>query len=159
MSREQQLAYHRLAELEAIKRLKARYFRLLDTQQWRELGDVFTQDVLFHGSTGDLRGRDAVIAALSKFRGGRSVHHGHMPEIDFIDDVTATGIWAMDDYVEYPTRNGVHSSFRGYGHYHETYTKNSGEWQISEWRLTRLRVDNSGSTPPESSAEPVQPKA
>jgi 3-phenylpropionate/cinnamic acid dioxygenase small subunit len=33
-----------LEEIEAIKRLKARYFRLMDTKQWDQWGDVFTED-------------------------------------------------------------------------------------------------------------------
>ena len=34
----------RLVDLEEIKRLKARYFRTLDTKQWKEFGDVFTEE-------------------------------------------------------------------------------------------------------------------
>jgi hypothetical protein len=30
--------------------------------------------------------------------------------------------------------------FRGFGHYHETYRKVSGEWRIATLRLTRLLV-------------------
>jgi len=31
-------------ELEAIKRLKARYFRCMDTKDWEGWADVFTED-------------------------------------------------------------------------------------------------------------------
>ena len=33
-----------LSELEAIKQLKALYFRLMDTKRWDEWGDVFSED-------------------------------------------------------------------------------------------------------------------
>ena len=33
-----------LTDIEAIKQLKARYFRLMDTKRWEEWGDVFTKD-------------------------------------------------------------------------------------------------------------------
>jgi len=33
-----------LAEIEAIKQLKARYFRLLDTKQWDAWREVFSDD-------------------------------------------------------------------------------------------------------------------
>jgi hypothetical protein len=35
-----------LADIEAIKQLKARYFRLMDTRNWAEFGDVFTRDAV-----------------------------------------------------------------------------------------------------------------
>ena len=31
--------------------------------------------------------------------------------------------------------------FYGYGHYHETYVKQAGQWRIKKTELTRLRVD------------------
>jgi len=39
-------AAEQLVELEAIKQLKARYFRLMDTKQWLPFSQVFTDDVL-----------------------------------------------------------------------------------------------------------------
>jgi hypothetical protein len=68
---------------------------------------------------------------------GFSVHHGHTPEIEIVDDHTATGIWAMSDYLRMPGLNIV-----GYGHYHEEYRRcDDGVWRISKARVTRLYVD------------------
>lgn len=36
-----------LKEIEAIKELKARYFRLLDAKDWTALGNCLTEDVVF----------------------------------------------------------------------------------------------------------------
>ena len=46
----------RLADLEEIKQLKARYFRLMDTKQWDAWGDVFSEDCsMDSGPPGSLR--------------------------------------------------------------------------------------------------------
>ena len=60
-----------------------------------------------------------------------------MPEIELIDAASARGIWAMFDYVDIPGK----PSRQGYGHYHETYRKESDGWRIASLELTRLRVD------------------
>ena len=44
--REPLSAAERLVELEAIKQLKARYFRLMDTKEWLPFSQVFTDDVV-----------------------------------------------------------------------------------------------------------------
>lgn len=76
-----------------------------------------------------------------------TVHHGHMPEIELTGERTATGIWAMFDWVHNPDEAGP--AMQGYGHYHEEYEKgDDGQWRIKALRLTRLRVDNHDSSPP-----------
>ena len=35
-------------DIEAIRQLKARYFRFVDTKQWDRWGDLFTEDAVFH---------------------------------------------------------------------------------------------------------------
>ena len=133
-----------LADIEAIKQLKARYFRYMDTRQWALWGGVFTVDCSMRvehepGVVGtDLRGRDAIVNGVrASLEGTRTVHHGHMPEIELTGPTTARGIWAMFDRVAWSDRELV-----GYGHYHETYRRApSGRWQIASLLLTRLRVD------------------
>ena len=127
-------------EIEAIKQLKARYFRLMDTKQWDAFGDVFTDDATLTASedaAGTLRGRDAIVRRVSEvLRDATTVHHGHMPEIELHGDDRATGIWAMYDYVDMPQL-----VLHGWGHYHEEYAKRHGAWRIRSLRLTRLRRD------------------
>jgi hypothetical protein len=137
------------AEIEAIKQLKARYFRFLDTRQWAEWGQCFTEDCQMRVEqqpgvvATDLRGRQAIVDGVSKaLSGSRTVHHGHMPEIEIVDATTARGIWAMYDYVSWSPEREL----KGYGHYHEIYRKApGGRWQIASLLLTRLRVDMTGS--------------
>jgi uncharacterized protein (TIGR02246 family) len=129
-----------LDEIEAIKKLKARYFRLLDTQRWEEFGDVFTEDATLAASPSPdetFHGRQDIVRRVSTaLRGATTVHHGHMPEIELTGDDTATGIWAMYDFVELPQL-----VLHGWGHYHEEYAKQHGAWRIRRSRLTRLRLD------------------
>jgi len=129
-----------LEEIEAIKNLKARYFRLLDTQQWEQWAEVFSPDVEadFREGPGEtVQGRDAVVKMVSSvLREAKTIHHGHMPEIEILDPKRAKGIWAMFDIVEHPA-----FSLQGYGHYIEEYTKEDGQWRICKIKLTRLKVD------------------
>ena len=128
-------------DIEAIKRLKARYFRTMDTKDWAGMRQVFADDVVIDTSEagGELvTGADAFMAFLEEaLAGAVTVHQGHMPEIDLTSDTTATGIWALNDIVIWP--NGMRLD--GYGHYQETYEKAAGEWRIKSSKLTRLHVD------------------
>ena len=136
-----------LLELEAIKQLKARYFRLMDTKQWLPFSQVFTDDVVVdvshdkHAPGGTIVGRAEVVDFIRKAVGkATTVHHGHMPEIELLSPSDAQGVWAMEDYVEFKPSRGI----RGYGHYHEEYRKEKGGWRISKLNLSRLRVDPLG---------------
>jgi SnoaL-like domain len=128
-------------DIEAIKQLKARYFRFIDTQDWGALRHVFADDVVMDSrEAGGLlkRGADDYIIYLSgALEGVISVHHGHMPEIALTSPTTATGIWAMEDMLRWPDGRELH----GYGHYIETYEKADGSWRIKTLKLTRLRQD------------------
>ena len=128
-------------DLEAIRRLKARYFRTMDTKDWAGMRAVFTDDVVMDTSEagGDvITGADAFLAFLQEaLADAVTVHQGHMPEIELTSPTTATGIWALNDIVIWP--GGMRLD--GYGHYHETYVKTDGEWRIASSKLTRLHVD------------------
>jgi uncharacterized protein (TIGR02246 family) len=132
-------------DIEAIRQLKARYFRTIDTKDWAGLRDVFTDDVVVDSveSGGEVvTGVDEFLAFLPQALDGVvSVHHGHMPEIEVTSATTATGIWAMEDMLRWPNGMELH----GYGHYHETYRKTDAGWRIATTKLTRLRQDM---TPP-----------
>ena len=133
-------------DIEAIKQLKARYFRLMDTKQWDDWGMVFTADVVMEVPEVGMvnNGREEVVQTVSSRarEGARTAHHGHMPEIEITGRDTARGIWAMFDFVEWQnSRVGAESGLTGFGHYHEEYVRDDGEWRIARIRLERLRVD------------------
>ena len=131
----------RMAEILAIHKLKALYFRLMDEKRWDEWAEVFTEDFvgIYDGPHPQLRfeGRAQIVTENRKILAtAKTVHHGHMPEIEITSPTTASGIWAMFDYVELPE-----FTLRGYGHYHDEYVKQDGRWRIQATRLTRLRCD------------------
>jgi hypothetical protein len=132
-------AVRRLLDRTAIEELKARYFRCVDTKQWDELALCFTEDAELSAGGNDARGRAGIIALVRRFLDdARSVHQGHMPEITFDSDDTATGVWAMFDLVERPGE----LLRAGFGHYHDTYVRDGDQWRIATLRLERLRVDH-----------------
>jgi ketosteroid isomerase-like protein len=142
-----------LVDREAIKELKARYFRLIDTKDWDALAALFTDDCkhwLPEDSPTPFMTNDDYFAMLRDTLGtGITVHHGHMPEITFVSDTEAEGIWAMEDYLQVDAPSG-RISIEGYGHYYETYRKgDDGEWRISSKRNTRLYLRPAPWTVPE----------
>jgi hypothetical protein len=127
-----------LGEIEAIKQLKARYFRLMDQKRWDEFAELFSADceqewrASPESAPQGHRGRDAVVAFIrASLEGLESTHHGHDPEIAITGATTATGIWALFDHC---TRAGV-VVFRGAGWYEDDYVKEGGAWKICRTRL------------------------
>jgi hypothetical protein len=130
-------------DVEAIKQLKARYFRLMDTKQWDEWRGVFADDCRFEGTSRAYAGPDEFVAGTrARLDPAITIHQGHMPEIVFTGDGTARGVWAMFDWVEWPEPidhgRGFGLGFTGYGHYEEEYRREDGGWKIASLRLTRL---------------------
>lgn len=146
----------KLAAIEEIKALKARYFRTMDSKDWAGYEAVFAPDLVadFRDATGThdpsqlTHGAAAYVAALAPMLDKVStVHHGHTPEITIESPTTARGVWAMEDKL-WPSADSAlpFTWLHGYGHYHERYVKladggENGGWRIAEIRLTRLRVD------------------
>jgi uncharacterized protein (TIGR02246 family) len=128
-------------DIEAIRQLKARYFRTMDTKDWDGMRRVFTDDVVMDtrdAGGGLVQWADEFVAALQKMLGDAvTVHQGHMPEIELTSETTATGIWALHDIVIF----GDGTRLDGYGHYHETYERTADGWRIASSTLTRLHAD------------------
>jgi hypothetical protein len=130
-----------LLEIEAIKQLKARYCRLLDTKDWQGWRRLFADDFLSDTSKSGgkvIRGADEFVAFTRKgLRDQPTVHQVHAPEIELTSATTARGVWALEDVVRF----GPGVNLRGYGHYTETYEKVDGHWLFASSTLTRLRED------------------
>ena len=129
------------SDVEAIKQLKARYCRYLDTKDWVAWRGLFTDDFLSDTAESGgkvIEGADDFVAFTRKsLRNQPTVHQVHAPEIELTSATTAHGVWALEDVVRF----GLGVNLRGYGHYHETYEKIDGQWLIKSSKLTRLRVD------------------
>ena len=130
-----------LLQIEAIKQLKARYCRLLDTKDWTAWRGLFADDFLSDTSQAGgkvIRGADQFVAfTRTSLRDQATVHQVHAPEIELTSPTTARGVWALEDVVRF----GPGVNLRGYGHYTETYEKVDGQWVLTSSTLTRLRED------------------
>lgn len=142
------LSQRQLADIEAIRQLKARYFRLMDQKRWDEMRQVFTADVEVRtpDDTGDdtpTRGNDAFVDMLISMIGDVvTVHHGHMSEITFDGDDEASGVWSMEDHLWWPPQHGLGHMW-GSGWYEEAYRRcEDGEWRIASMYLRRIRVES-----------------
>ena len=137
-----------LIDLEALRRLKARYFFYWDTDDkagWLSLfapdgSFQFENDVSTAGQPGHPTEKFSG-KALARLADGmpdvQTTHLGHSELLQIISPTEARGIWAMEDIVDNARAN---RSYHGYGHYYETYRKIDGEWKISTSYLERSRL-------------------
>ena len=136
----------RLEAIEDIRKVKARYFRFMDTKQWDALPGVFTTDMQVISPNGEvwMSGGATFAASLKRsLENSVSVHQGFMGEIEIIDADNARGVWAMQDVIEWTDRHPREGwkSITGRGHYHDTYRREDGQWRIATLQLTRVRLD------------------
>lgn len=146
---------------EEIKRVFAARLRALDEKRWDIYPTLHTDDVVSEtwgflpedkqpktsGTSNRVVGPEALTAAICGMLGAdtqvTTVHHGHAPEITLTSDTTATGIWPMEDRLQWTRDDGTEEFLHGFGHYHEEYRCVEGRWLISYRKLTRLREDRS----------------
>jgi hypothetical protein len=145
-----------LFAIEAIRQVKARYFRSVDSAD-AALADTFLAEdcVLdYRGCCTDpisgidyfpamnvvIRGRDGWLSDAFRASGIVTVHQGHQSEISITSDTTATGSWAFTDRFFMPPGRSF-SRFSGYGHYHETYEKIGGAWLLKTTRVARIAIE------------------
>jgi hypothetical protein len=123
----------RLKDIEEIKRLRAAYFRCLDTANVEELAGLLTNDFACLCLGGDYEykaeGKQEFLAMIENSFHQEIVtqHNGHGPEIDWIDDERATGIVYFHDQV-YHFRS--RELLMGTGIYRDRYRKVHGVWKI-----------------------------
>lgn len=138
-----------LQDREAIKELKARYCRFLDTKQWDRLAALFAPECRFDGFGSAPSGatpEQFVAGIKSRLGPVLSLHHCHTPEIAFTSADTARGIWGMDDFLDFPEGSPPKEApdargFRAWGYYEEEYRRVDDVWKFTFMRLTRLRVE------------------
>ncbi len=127
-----------LEDVEAIKKLKARYWRCVDLKLWDEMADVFTEDaVADYGPDRKLKGRQAIVGFLKSSLGADSAfsnHIGQRPEIEITGEATARGTWWLCDYIVMPPS----IRRRGYAYYQDEYAKEKGRWRKSSTRLVNM---------------------
>jgi SnoaL-like domain len=150
-------AVQELLAVEAIRRLKARYFRLLDEKAWDEFESLFTEDLEFYyaNPAQQFVPPDAITQSDGRARVGRqqlltflrqgeadvvTVHHCLMPDITILGPDEAQGRWSMTDYTRI-VLDGEVSWFRGYGGHEETYIRTTDGWRIKRSVFSRADFD------------------
>ena len=128
-----------LEDIEAIKRVKAKYWRSQDRKQPDELGDCFSEDALVDFDIeGKVQGREAIIR---RYRESLyqphlvTLHQGYGPEIDITSETTAKAKWGLCFHRINTQKNTV---VRAGGHYEDEYAKEKGQWKIKTTRFTTL---------------------
>ena len=130
-----------LADIEAIKKLKARYWRCMDKKLWTEMVACFTKDAHLAECEEeiDVEGGEGIVQYLEQNLGHASVitiHQGYNAEIELTGDTTAKGIWAFHSYsLDTQKKRGA----RGWGYYEDEYLKENGEWRIKSTEISRIR--------------------
>ena len=119
--------------IEAIKRVKYRYLRALDTKHWDDFADTLTEDIA--GDYGSSLGKEHHFtdrAALVEFMrtsmpaGVLTEHRVTHPEIT-VDGDEAEATWYLQDRVIVPEYNFM---LFGAGFYHDRYRKTEDGWKI-----------------------------
>lgn len=120
-------------DIESIKQLKYRYFRLLDQKRFDDLEQLLLPECTasYHNGRYGNPDRATTLAFLRAYMSRTtllSLHQGHHPEIELVSDTEATGRWYLHDIVidlEEKTR------LEGNGFYEDRYRKVDGHWFIS----------------------------
>jgi hypothetical protein len=150
-------AVQRQLDIEELKKLKYRYFRLMDAKEWDRFTDLFTEDLEMNfsfpneqfypaGATITPEGwartdREGLLAWLrSVSEGVTTVHFAHMPEIEVTGPDTATGTWSMTDYTRFDA-TGDQTWYGAYGGHVEDYVRTAAGWKIRRTVFSRHDFD------------------
>ena len=128
------------ADLEAIRRLKYAYFRTLDLKQFEALGELLTEDATASYEDGKtvLEGRAAIVGWLSSALHDPGIvteHLGHHPEITFVSDTKAEGVWYLQDRVIVPSAD---LEIGGTAFYEDRYRVTPEGWRIAHTGYQRV---------------------
>ncbi len=133
-----------LWELEQIKRLKSRYYRLQDQNRWEDWSQLFTEDcevadprdpaVTLHGPQAVAERTAAVVQSAGA---ANRAHRGTMPDLEIIDEQTARGTWALHCASTFD-KPGAPDFALIYGYYTDEYRKGAD----GQWRISRMRYEN-----------------
>jgi len=128
-----------LEDIEAIRKVKTKYWYCIDMKLWDELADCFAEDVVLEAPMLEsIHGRKAFVQYLKERLGKSSIiaiHQGHQSDIEITGEITAKGIWALRDHLIDSQSN---TSFKGRGFYEEEYVKEGGTWKIKSTKLSYL---------------------
>jgi len=134
----------RLEDLHAIRDLSARYALAIDTRDYAALGELFTADAIFGGTSdgaASLTGSDRIVASLRARleAGGPTYHcvHDVVATLDREDPDVAHGI--VTTHAE--MRSGADTVIKAV-RYIDDYRRVAGRWRVGR-RLLTFPIDES----------------
>ncbi len=126
--------------IEAIKTLKYRYLRAVDTHDWELMRSTLSDDCVarYDGGKYSFDGGDGVVAGIKSFMDSPDVvtqHNCHHPEIEVISDTEARAKWYLQDLVFNLKENWM---LFGTAIYDDEYRKEDGQWKKCSTRYERI---------------------
>ncbi len=122
-----------LEDIEAIDKLKSKYWRCVDKRLVDEIIGCFSENATADfGPLGKCEGRKKI---TDFFRGlppvgdnKVGIHQGHNMEVDITSDATARGVGQV---FTYGIDKAANRSRRTSAFFHDEYVKEKGEWKIA----------------------------
>lgn len=125
-----------LENIEAIKQVKYRYLRALDTKHWDDFAATLAEDVTADygksmGTEHKFTDRDSLVDFMRSSLPANvlSEHRVNHPEITLTGPDTATGIWYLQDRVIMPDYDLM---LIGAAFYYDSYRRTADGWKISD---------------------------
>ncbi len=136
------------ALVNTVRRQKAKYCRLVDTKRWDDFAALIVDrpELRFYGPDGALLyafdSLPEYMKVTKKFlEGAHTIHQIHNDEIDVLSETEVHGIWSMEDYLKLAPGDNRPRSMHGYGHYHETWRFEAGNWRLFKLDLRRTILE------------------
>jgi hypothetical protein len=136
----------RLEAIQAIERLKYRYWRACDRKDPDAFRECFVEkgaEIDYGPGLGAFTDREPLVElytrlALRRSEGGwvyHDIHHGLHPDIELVDDTTATGSWTLS-FMRVNLEEKVIE--QASVEYRDTYVIEDGCWKIQRSHVTPL---------------------
>jgi SnoaL-like domain len=129
-----------LADLEEIRRLKARYCRLMDQKLWSEWAELFAPDAELSIGDEDVRtlvgGAEIARFAERTLDGIKTSHNASGPDIELTGPTSARATWTAQ-FVQDGGRR------RGFGFYEDQLEKRDGRWLFRSVELVTSWMEGS----------------
>lgn len=134
----------RLEDVEAIRRLKHRYFRASDAKDAQAFRDCFVEgDIsIEYERIGSFRNREELSAVFSRLAGNEHIvemHHAQNPDIEVLDERNARGVWDLYyQLIDLRTKSVTQLG----GQYRDEYRKTAQGWRIcaTEFRVSSTQI-------------------
>ena len=128
----------KLAIIEAVKALKARYCRLVDTKEWAAFEELFAPDATFETPASKgvaVRGGAQIVGLIRQAIGdAASLHLAYLPELEVIDAHNVRGVWGLETVLDARAAPGA-TPPRSYAFSFDSYVLSNGKWLVQSVRL------------------------